>query len=133
MASPFPVNATLVFEVSTGETETDELGNTRAKLESLTVLAYLKEKRSSSSSNGLDSDLDSDRHAVTVEGRCIDPAALPPSVVPGSKAIATIGDLQGEFELSPTVQTAFEAVTAALGAKIKGTFTARVLWGQADV
>lgn len=125
--SVFPENAVLTFQVPTGDREIDELGNPRAQLETLVVKAYLVEKRSRSQSDDA-----SDRHELRFEGRCIDPPQLPPSLLPGTKATAVIGNLQGDFELLPTGQSPYQAVTDVLGAKLKGIFSNRVVWGQGD-
>lgn len=126
--SVFPANATLTFQVSTGAKEFDELGIPRAVLQPLVVRAYLKEKSGRSTSDDA-----SDRHEIRFEGRCVEPATLPATLQPGSIAVATIGKLQGEFTLAASGQSAYEAITEVLGEKLKGSFSARVLWGQGDV
>lgn len=127
--SALPVNAILTFQVPTGAREIDDLGNPKAVLQPLVVKAYLVKKRGRSQGG----DIATDRHEITLEGRCIDPPALPSALVAGSKAEGTIGDLQGTFELSAAAQSPFKAVTTALGAKLKGTFSSRVVWGNSDV
>lgn len=127
----FPVNAVLVFQVSTGDTEIDELGNPRAIVQPLTVRCFLKEARNlPRPSTG---DAASDRHELTLEGRCVEPKALPPTLMPGSIATIQIDGRTGTFELLPTAQTAFSQVTAKLGEKIRGVYSVRVQWGGADV
>ncbi|MEO0533240.1 MAG: hypothetical protein AAF215_05170 [Cyanobacteria bacterium P01_A01_bin.123] len=127
MASVFPANATLTFQVPIGEKKEDNLGNPSTITQPLVVSAYLVPK-----SSRAQSDNSSELHEVQLEGRCIDPSALPPSLPPGSKATATIDELQGEFYLAAVVQSPYTAVTAALGAKLSGTFKARVIWGESS-
>ncbi|MBE7384387.1 MAG: hypothetical protein F6J95_023610 [Leptolyngbya sp. SIO1E4] len=128
VSSPFPVNATLTFQVPTGDRTVNELGNPVAVVEALVVKAYLVEKRSPR----LQSDDATELHQLTLEGRCIDPPALPASILPGTKAIVTIDGLEGEFILSPVVQSPWPGVVEALGAKLKGTVQARVAWAESS-
>lgn len=123
----FPANATLTFEVSSGEQETDENGVTRVVTETLTVKAFLKEA-SSSTSVVDDYEPTGERHDLFLEGRCVDPPKLPPSLGVGSEAKAVIGDdvgkITGTFYLAAVVQSPFSQVPRALGQKIRGSFVA---------
>ena len=127
MASPFPTNATFIFQVPVGDTTEDELGNALAQTDDLVVTAYVREQRQR---GGGDQGLERDRASTTLTGRCIDPPILPPSVLPGAIAQATVGNLKGTFTLDVVPQSAFEAVTEALGEKIRGEFVATTVWGQ---
>ncbi|NEQ45631.1 MAG: hypothetical protein F6K00_19630 [Leptolyngbya sp. SIOISBB] len=120
----FPANATLTFEVSSGEQEIDENGVTRVVTETLTVKAFLNEASSNTSSSVDDYEPIGERHSLFMEGRCLDPKSLPPSLGVGSEAKAVIGGqvgkITGTFSLAAVAQSPFEKVPKALGQKIRG-------------
>lgn len=124
----FPANATLVFQVPTGEKEIDDLGNVRTVVQPLVVQAYLRE--SSSRRPPTETDRASEANVIGVSGRCVEPSSLPPTLLPGAKAKASIGGIDGDFYLETCLQSAYEAVTDVLGAKLKGSFEARVTYGE---
>jgi hypothetical protein len=126
--SVFPANATLTFQVSTGEKEIDELGNVRTIVQPLVVQAYLKEGRGRRQPT--ETDRASEANVIGVSGRCVEPSSLPPTLLPGAKAKAVIGGIEGEFYLEACLQSAYAAVTDVLGAKLKGSFEARVTYGE---
>ena len=128
MASPFPVNAILTFQVPTGESSIDDLGNPVIVTESLVVHAFMKESRRSSR-QATETDRASEAALLSLEGRCLEPAELPPTLLVGAKAKAVIGGVEGDFYLEPVLQSAFTTVTDALGAKIRGSFETRVVYG----
>ena len=128
--SALPSNATLTFQVPIGGSRIDDLGNPAAITEPLVMSAYLTPKRNSGAR--AQPDTSTELHEVELTGRCINPSSLPPSLLPGSKATAVIGDMEGEFYLAAVVQSPFPAVTKALGAKLSGTFKARVVWGESS-
>lgn len=127
--SVFPANATLTFQVSTGEKEIDELGNVRTIVQPLVVQAYLKES-SGSGRPPTETDRASEANVIGVSGRCVEPTSLPPTLLPGAKAKAMIGGVEGDFYLEASLQSAYAAVTDVLGAKLKGSFEARVTYGE---
>ncbi|HEY9648631.1 MAG TPA: hypothetical protein V6C88_19780 [Chroococcidiopsis sp.] len=144
MASPFPANSTLVFQVPSSSGEIDELGNPSATTVPLTVTAYLKELRNRSRTNdGLDGGevsrvlLEGRINSVELDGVAIEPAALPAEILPGAKATAVISDpagqsadLVGDFFLEAAIASAF-GTSAVMGAPIRGYLVTQVAWGEA--
>ena len=128
----FPVNATLTFQVSTGEKEIDEFGNVRSLVQPLVVQCSLKERASNLRTlrDATNTDRASLATVVALEGRCVSPKKLPSTLKPGAKAQATIGGIEGTFTLEPIVQTAYTQVTEALGEKIRGGFELRSTYGE---
>lgn len=130
MSTPFAsyANAVLVFQRAIGTPTIDALGNTSATTADFVVRAYLKQVKSAAK-NQMPWDGGQD-NVVEVEGRCVEPAALPSDIVPGVKAQATIGGVEGEFILEATIASAF-GVDELLGAKLQGRFIVRVAFGEA--
>lgn len=133
MATPFPVNAYLTFQVPIAPLATDGLGNAIAATEPLEVQCYLRASKSSAIARD---PAGSNDNRIMMEGRISEPDALPASIVPGARAKATIVDpggvvpnQEGEFFLEGSTASAF-GITTALGAPIKGYFIARSTWGN---
>ncbi len=121
-------NATLTFQRAIGPASIDALGNSSAPTGDWVLSAYLKEVNSTAKNQqpwegGQD-------NVVRVEGRCVEPAALPADIVPGVKAEAIISGFVGEFILEATLPSPL-GVDELLGAKIKGRFVSRSLMGDA--
>lgn len=130
MTTPFAsfTNATLTFQRKVGVETVDALGNVRADTVDFVVTAYLKEVKTTSKNQmdwegGLD-------NAIAVEGRCVSPANLPADITPGTKAIAIIGGIAGEFYYEGSIPSAL-GTDAILGGKIKGRFITRTVFGEA--
>lgn len=128
----FPVNATLTFQVPTGETAIDALGNVRTLTQPLVVRASLRERQSNLRTlpAATETDRASSATMLALEGRCIEPKKLPIELLPGAKASAVIDGRQGDFTLEPIVQTVYVQVTEALGEKIRGGFEVRSTYGE---
>ncbi|HIK42161.1 hypothetical protein [Thermoleptolyngbya sp. M55_K2018_002] len=133
MATPFPVNAYLTFQVPVSPLDTDDLGNAIATTEPLEVQCYLRASKSSAIARDPAGSSD---NRITMEGRIAEPDALPSSIIPGARAQIVIVDpggvvpnQEGEFFLEGSTPSAF-GITPALGAPIKGYFVARSTWGN---
>lgn len=127
MASPFPHNATLIFQVPIGDSQIDALGNLIADTETVQVEAYLVQQ---SRRQQPTSDDATDQNAVPFKGRWISPETPPAGLQPGAKADAIIGNLAGTFVLGASAGSPFAAVDAALGFPLEGTLYNRVVWGE---
>ena len=130
MTTPFAAfaNAVLIFQLPIQVIENDALGNPQAITEDFVLKAYLKPAASNTRNvNPFDAGQD---NVTGVEGRCVEPTRLPADIVPGVKAIATIGGVEGEFYLEATIPSAF-GVDDVLGASLKGRFVTSVTWGEA--
>lgn len=144
MSSPFPPNATITFLVPTGEPLVTDLGDPAAFCEEWVVEAYLKRAKSKNKSS--DSANAGEMPRTFLEGRIVavlvggveqEIAALPASVLPGSKGILELRDngelmglITGDFFLDVSVASAF-GTSAALGAPIEGYYLGTVNWGEA--
>ncbi|MDX2215516.1 MAG: hypothetical protein SFY66_19790 [Oculatellaceae cyanobacterium bins.114] len=141
MSSPFPPNATLTFQLPVSGETIDELGNAASTTEDLVLLCYLKEgKNRTRTGDALDA---GEISRTPVDGRIVgrlvsgelqDLAELPPSLLPGAKATATIdrtgGNITGDFFLEASIPSAF-GVDAVLGGKIRGYLVMAIAWGEA--
>lgn len=128
--SPFAAfaNATLTFQRAIAPPQIDALGNLSAVTEDFVVTAYLKTKKSQRQPfTPIDGGQD---NVIELEGRCIEPATLPLDILPGARAAAVIGGVEGEFYIEATIPSAF-GVDRALGGKISGRFITRTSWGEA--
>jgi len=122
-------NATLTFKRQVGSVTIDALGNRSVSTQDFVITAYLKEVSSNrQQEKDFDGGLD---NVIAVEGRCVEPATLPPDIVPGMMASAVIGGKVGEFYLEPALPSAFGTVEATLGDKLKGRFVVRIVMGEA--
>lgn len=135
--SVFPANATLIFQVPTGQVTIDPLGNPRVVTEEVTVSAYLRsnpsQRRSSDSTDG------GELNRISLTGRIVGrvlpngstvPYSLPKTVLAGARAEATIDGHKGEFFCELSLQSVW-GVQAVLGDKIEGLFVSEVAWGSA--
>ncbi len=131
MSTPFAAyaNATLTFQRAIAAPTVDALGNQSVQTEDFVVTAYLKEivPRAGGNLSPFDGGTDT---SSRVEGRLVEPTSLPADIVPGVRAIAVIGGIEGEFYLAATIPDAF-GVDGVLGSKIKGRFVTRVAFGEA--
>jgi hypothetical protein len=126
MASPFPHNATLIFQVGTPSTETDRMGNPLTIYTPLELTASLTLDRAKTARAIVEPG--DDPNIAYLTGRCISPKYTPPSVRANSKAKCTIFDLatgeskSGEFTVTNMLQSRWAPVSKALGSKIEGYF-----------
>lgn len=127
MISPFAsfANATLIFKVS-GSTVINSLGNPQGVVTDLVVTAMLR-KSNRQPTNILNPGSDVD--LVLLTGRCINPIALPLTVVAESVAQAIVDGVAGEFVLSASIQSPFVS-RAVLGQAIEGHFRVGKIWGN---
>lgn len=130
MNSPFAqfANATLTFQLPTTEPSlTDQTGNVATETEPLTVTAYFASKTAR-----LDPETDNladDLSRIRLEGRCITPSALPATILPGARAVAIVGGVEGDFYLEGSIPSAF-GVDAILGGKLRGYLITRSAWSN---
>ena len=127
MISPFAsfANATLIFKVP-GVTVINSLGNPQGAVTDLVVTAMLR-KSNRQPTNILNPGSDVD--LVLLTGRCINPIALPLTVVAESVAQAIVDGVAGEFVLSASIQSPFVS-RAVLGQAIEGHFRVGKIWGD---
>lgn len=121
-------NATLTFQVAVSSGEIDSLGNPVATTQDAIVEAYITEIPRERTQIGWSGGAD---NVLRVQGRCVEPAALPEGIIPGVAAKAVIGGVEGEFYLEPALQSAFEVLGQVAGEKIKGRFVTRSVMGEA--
>ncbi|MGG6295294.1 hypothetical protein ACQ4M4_12965 [Leptolyngbya sp. AN02str] len=134
MASPFPANATLTFQVPVGEPGIDTLGNMTQATEPFVAQVYFREAKNRGSTSNVAEE--SERVSrLQLEGRLVEPDSLPANV--SVKAAAVLRDLggvatelDGDFFLEESLGSAF-GTSAVLGAPIRGYFVRRVRWGEA--
>ena len=129
MASPFPANATLFFEVPLGESYVDALGNIVSDTEQLQVEAFLVQKKEERLRERRDNA--SDTAIAFFKGRWLSPSAPPPGLQPGAKAEAVIGNLQGTFVLGAKAGSPFVQVNEELGFPMEGELYIHTVWGEA--
>lgn len=121
MSSPFDdyANATLRFPVATDVLDIDpKTGNVSAQTAIVTVAAMLKEKKNSAQSEELPG---IDRASIRLEGRAIEPLAMPSIIAPYTSAEAVWQGHKGEFVLFPGGQSPY-GTAEILGDKISGLF-----------
>lgn len=130
MPTPFPSfveNATLLFDVPTGELTQDEVGNAIAETVSVRVTAMLKAKVPAYGV-AIQRAPEIDEAATYLEGFCLEPMQLPLSILPKNWAKATWSGIPGFFYLNDPINPPYgrEGIGAVLeqsaGTKIVGWF-----------
>jgi len=124
MASPFPANAILIFEVPTDEFVTDELGNLKPKIREESVKAYLTaDSRSDSMASKRPRDdlhIGVDESEELMKGYAVEPQFLPKGV---RRARATISGVEGTLALILITPSPFvEIIKEAIGQEVVGIF-----------
>lgn len=122
--------ATLTFTVGDGAPAIDSQGNWAAPPRSLTIEAFLVAASSKASVAEAQGEA---LNTIVVSGYVVDNGSggmtMPPELLPGARAAATIGGQSGVFVLTATTKDPFGAY-AATGDPISGTFTIRINQGS---
>jgi len=112
--SPFPANAEITFEVSSGALVVDpDTGNTEMQKTSVVLEAYLKASRNPN----VQTEPGVDRAAEVLEGRLVEPVSLPNSIPFGAVGTAVINGQSGTVRLRRGVQSPF-GVNLVIGDRI---------------
>lgn len=120
MASPFPANAILIFEVPTNEFVTDELGNLKPGIRNVTIQGYLRADSKKGKQLRDDLHIGVDESEELMTGYAVEPQFLPKGV---RRAKATISGVEGVLTLILIAPSPFvEIIKEAIGDEILGIF-----------
>lgn len=126
MATPFPHNATLTFQVRTASGFVDASGNPLPLMTALKLKASLTIDKSRQSRMIVQPG--DDPNLTYFVGRCITPLFLPLSVKANSKAQCVLKELSsglessGEFTITNIIQSRWAVVAKVLGSRFEGYF-----------
>lgn len=129
MPSPFKTfeNATLLFEVPTGQTTTDDRGNVIDEIKTIRIKAFLK-KADDALARQVNRTQEIDNAAWLLSGYATEPMILPASIKPNARATVTFAGHEGLFILLGPINGAYgrEGIAAiqegVTGTKISGFF-----------